>query len=153
MPLKRPVAGDPVVVEDFGQPVYDAIVRCGATRTGVQTPIPDAGTYHLLTWTTTVEDTGGVVTSTSLMTVPANKGGLWIATYRIQSSQTNANTYVSITMAGSRYDFLSTNNGFWCGTTAQVMAPGETCQFNMWNGNGTSLPIVSSKCSFYRMSI
>lgn len=26
MPLKRPVAGDPVVVEDFGQPVYDYIV-------------------------------------------------------------------------------------------------------------------------------
>lgn len=31
MPLKRPVAGDPVLVEDFGQPVYDYIAANNPT--------------------------------------------------------------------------------------------------------------------------
>ena len=31
MPLTRPVAGDPVVAEDFGQPVYDYIVANAPT--------------------------------------------------------------------------------------------------------------------------
>lgn len=62
MPLTRPVAGTPVVVEDFGQPVYDEIVRLQKCKWGVTTATSDASGYIVVAHGASFTPTGVLVT-------------------------------------------------------------------------------------------
>lgn len=74
MPLTRPVAGTDISAADFGQPVYDGIIRQGFTRTGTD-----------LTATT-------AVTGVPLATLRESAGSTWAAN--------GANTLFTCPIAG-----------------------------------------------------
>ena len=77
MPLKRPVAGDPVVVEDFGQPVYDLVTH----------PPGRIWINHLAT----TDGTGGWTTVSGSTVKPSETGARkWLAIVSMTLDQTQA---------------------------------------------------------------
>lgn len=152
MAFTRPVTRTKISTADFGWPVYDGMIRTGASRTGIQASMPN-GVTTALTWSTTLTDTGGFVFSSGVMRVPAGKDGLYAATITLIFSAATTGAYIVTYLGADRYDATGPGGGRFASTIVRPMAAGEDCSFSVYNGTGAALPTSSSRCDFYRVGL
>lgn len=152
MAFLRPVTKTVISTTEFGQPVYDALIRTGASRSGIQSSMA-AGVITPLTWSTTIADTGGFISSTQNVIIPADKAGVYAASITLTFSAATAGCYMSIMMAANRYDLAVAGGGRTAAVITQPLAVGETVSFSFYNGTAAALPVTASRCDVYRVSL
>lgn len=153
MVLLRPVTRTVISSTEFGQPVYDGIIRTGATRTGMQASLP-VNIFSTLTWSTTVVDTGGFVTNPSTITIPTGKEGLYVAALVAEfTTSSGGSSMVSVSFAGQRYDTPVPSGGRIALTMLRPLAAGETVLFSVWNSHTVALTPTISRCDVYRVGL
>lgn len=152
MAFTRPAKSQDISAEDFGQPVYDGVIRAGASRSGVQASFPN-NAYTGVTWVSNDADTGGFIQNAQNVIVPADKAGVYSVSYLVTTATGNGASYMSIYASGNRYDFNGTGSGAFAGTIIQPLPVGAAVYLMMWNGSGAALTPTSSRLYVYRVSL
>lgn len=153
MVLVRPNKSDEITAEDFGQPVYDGIIRRGVSRSGIVGTLASNG-FTVISWSSTIADLGGYVSGATNLVVPAGLDGLYVAVIQAEFTTSSGPTSSLATYMGpTRYDTLVPSGGRVAATVMRPMAAGEICYFAMWNSHSTVLTPTISRCDFYRVSL